>query len=89
MDARAVRNLPPAIAGILRLLPIPPAGAQANPWPADVNPTVTVPAAALFYWRDDPVTGAPVLISGTPADAADLQICLWAIIRRIDACDPF
>ena len=86
-----VRSLPPAIGGILRLLGVPPAVTQANPWPAAVNPAITVPAGDLFYWRDDPVTGAPVPIPGAPAldAAADLHICLWSIIRRVNSHDPF
>jgi hypothetical protein len=89
MDVRALRNLPPAIAGILRALPVPPAGAQTNPWPAALNPTITVPASDIFYWRDDPATGGPVLIPGAPPDAADLQICLWSLVSAINDFDPF
>jgi hypothetical protein len=86
-----VHRLPPPIGGIIRLLGIPPAVTQANPWPAAVNPAITIPAADPFYWRDDPATGAPVLIPGAPAPGAapDMRICLWSIIRRVNSHDPF
>jgi hypothetical protein len=86
-----VNSLPPAIGGILRLLGIPPVVTQANPWPAAENPAITIPAADPFYWRDDPATGAPVLIPGAPAPGAapDLRICLWNIIWRVNSHDPF
>ena len=86
-----VRSLPPAIGGILRLLGIPPVVTQASPWPAAVNPAITIPAADLFYWRDDPATGAPVPIPGAPAPGAapDLRICLWDIIQTVNTHDPF
>ena len=89
LHATVLHNLPPAIGGILRHLGIPPAITPANPWPAALNPAITVPAADLFYWRDDPATGAPVPIPGAPAAAADLRICLWSIIRRVNNHDPF
>ena len=84
-----VRNLPPAIAGVLRVLGVPPALTPANPWLPAVNPTITVPAQDLFYWRDDPTTGAAMQIPGAPAAAADLSICLWRIIWSINSRDPF
>jgi hypothetical protein len=86
-----VHSLPPAIGGILRILGIPPVVTQASPWPAAMNPAITIPAADLFYWRDDAATGAPVPIPGAPAPGAapDLRICLWSIIRRINSHDPF
>ena len=89
LRATILHNLPPAIGGILRHLGIPPVITPANPWPAALNPTITVPAADLFYWRDDPATGAPVPIPGAPAAAADLRICLWSIIRKVNIHDPF
>jgi hypothetical protein len=84
-----VRNLPPAIGGILRILGIPAEVTLANPWPAALNPAITVPAADLFYWRDDPATGAPMPIPGAPAAPANLRICLWSIIRIVNSHDPF
>jgi hypothetical protein len=86
-----VRSLPPAISGILRLLGIPPVVTEANPWPAAVNPAITIPAEDLYYWRDDPATGAAVPIPGAPPPGAapDLRICLWNIIVRVNSHDPF
>ena len=89
LNDKVRRSLPQAILNVLRDLGVPLALYPANPWPAAVNPTVTVPAHDLFYWRDDPTTGAPVLIPGAPAAAADLRICLWRIVRMIDSQDPF
>jgi hypothetical protein len=84
-----VHDLPPAIGGVLRDLGVPPTLTLANPWPPALNPTITVPAQDLFYWRDDPVTGAHMQIPGAPDAAADLRICLWSIIWRINSRDPF
>ena len=91
LNGSVLSNLPPAIGGILRVLGVPAAATllPANPWPAALNPTITVPAEDVFYWRNDPVTGAPVLIPGAPAGAPDLQICLWSILRMVDSHDPF
>jgi hypothetical protein len=89
LHTTVVRHLPPAIGGILRHLGVPPALTAANPWPAALNPAITVPAADLLYWRDDPATGAPVPIPGAPAAAADLHICLWSIIWMVNSHDPF
>ncbi len=82
-------NLPPAIGGILRDLGVPPALDRVNPWPAVLNPFITVPGEDLHFWRNDPATGAPVLIPQAPAVPADLQICLWSIIWKINLNDPF
>jgi hypothetical protein len=87
LHATVLHNLPPAIGGILRQLP--PASTPDSPWPAALNPAIAIPAADLFYWRDDPATGAPVPIPGAPAAAADLRICLWSVIRVVDGFDPF
>ena len=84
-----LKQLPPAIGGILRDLGVPAVLSPANPWPAAQNPYLTVSAEDLFYWRNDPATGAPVPIPGVPAAAADLRICLWSIIWMINSHDPF
>ena len=85
----ALNHLPPAIGMILRDLGTPVALTLANPWPAALNPAITVPAEDLFHWRGDPVTGLPVLIPGAPAAAADLRISLWEIIFGVHMQDPF
>ena len=89
LHVTVMRNLPPAIAGVMRDLGVPPALTPANPWPEALNLTITVPAEDLFYWRDNPATGAAMPIPGAPAAAADLRICLWSIIWMINSHDPF
>ena len=81
LDACALDRLPPAIRCILRALPAPPAVSRESPWPPTLNPTITVPAADLFYWHDDADTGDPVLVPGTPPDVADLKMSVGHHIR--------
>lgn len=75
----------------LRELPVPAVVIKANPWLADpvLNPFITVPAASLFYERDDPVTGLPVMVAGAPAPPPDLQIDLWKLTWAANVHDPF
>ncbi len=89
LPAAAARDLPADIRGVLRDLGAPPSVTPASPWPAALNPAVTVPAADLFHWRDDPATGRPVPITGAPPAAADLRICLWSVVWLVKAHDPF
>jgi hypothetical protein len=75
----------------LRELPVPTVVDKANPWLADplLNPFITVPTASLFYERDDPVTGVPLMVAGTPAAPPDLRIDLWQLTRVANVRDPF
>ena len=75
----------------LRELHVPAVVVKANPWLADLllNLFITVTAASLFYERDDPVTGVPLMIAGTPAPPPDLPIDLWKLTWAAQVHDPF
>ena len=42
--------------------------------------------SGLFYDRDDPVTGLPLMVAGTPAAPPDLRIDIWKLIRAANDC---